>query len=443
MKIAILGAGESGVGAALLAQKTGAEAWVSDKGRIAEKYEQVLREHQIPFETGQHTEEKFFEADIIVKSPGIPDRAPLVQALKAKGKPVISEIEFAARHTGARIIAVTGSNGKTTTTSLIFHLVKAAGLDAGLGGNIGNSFAWLVATTSHAWYVLEISSFQLDDIVEFRPDIAVLLNITPDHLDRYDYRMENYAAAKFRITENQRNADLFIYGASDPVTAETLAHTAVAARKMGFAEAKGPGIAAWMEGMEMVLESGFRMDTGDMKLLGRHNALNAMAAVLAAQAAGLDDEEIRAGLRSFQPIEHRLEPVATVAGVAYINDSKATNVDAVGYALESMKKPTIWLAGGVDKGNDYVPLVHHVREKVKVIIVLGEYIEKFFQHFDHQDIYQVMSMQEAVQLASGLAVPGDTVLLSPACASFDLFKNYEDRGKQFKEAVNDLENSKS
>lgn len=437
MKIAILGAGESGVGAALLAKKIGAEVWLSDKGEIAEKYKQVLAENKIPFESGQHTKEKFFEAEMIVKSPGIPDRVALIQELKVKGKSIVSEIEFAARYTNDWIIAVTGSNGKTTTASLIFHLLKQAGKNVALGGNIGKSFAALIATESHEGYVLEVSSFQLDDIQQFRPKVSVLLNITPDHLDRYEYRLDLYADAKMRIAENQEATDTFIYGANDPVTRETMTRHSIAANPKGFALEQNSETVAWMEESEMVMKEGIRFDLAGIKLLGKHNQMNTMAAIMAVREMGLGEKEIIEGLYSFHPIEHRLEWVAEIEEVVYINDSKATNIDAVKYALDSMNRPTIWLAGGVDKGNDYQELESLVKNRVKAIIVLGEEIEKFSQHFD-KDIHQVMSMSEAIEKAVELAKKGDAVLLSPACASFDLFQNYEDRGRQFKSAVNKL-----
>ena len=436
MKIAILGAGESGVGAALLARQQGATVWVSDAGQIQEKYRQVLSKHDLPFEEGKHTEATFFEADIVIKSPGIPGSAPLVQALAAAGKPVISEIEFAARHCPGRIIALTGTNGKTTTTALTHHLMQAAGLDAALGGNIGRSFAGLLAESrAYDWYVLEISSFQLDDIQDFCPDIALLLNITPDHLDRYEGSMDRYAAAKFRITENQQSAHHFIYAADDPGMATRLAQHPTRAQRLEFGLKAQADRAAWMEGSLMQVLGKPLLDFSETQLLGPHNQLNALAAALAVLTAGGSREKVAAGLRSFRAIEHRLEPVGTFGGVTFINDSKATNVDAVGFALQSMTGPTLWLAGGVDKGNDYGPLAKEVDKWVKGIVVIGGGGEKLRQAFPKQPLWQTESMQEAVTVAREQAEGGDTVLLSPACASFDRFRNYEDRGRQFKAAI--------
>ncbi|TAE47013.1 MAG: UDP-N-acetylmuramoyl-L-alanine--D-glutamate ligase [Bacteroidetes bacterium] len=438
MNVAILGAGESGAGAAILAARLGGQVWLSDSGKIQETYREALLSRNIPFEEGAHTKEKFFEADIIVKSPGIPGTAPLVQELRAAGKEVISEIEFASRYTDVPVLAITGSNGKTTTTSLVYHLLRSAGVDAALGGNIGNSFAWLVAESPKpAYYVLEISSFQLDDIRSFRPKIALLLNITPDHLDRYAYSMDLYAAAKFRITENQQASDVFIYGQDDPETAARIGAYELKADLKPFALSRKEGSAAWMEGQDLMTPAGKVAGFGDMQLIGRHNQLNALAAVLAAQACGVGEADIEAGLKSFQPIAHRLEPVGELDGVRYINDSKATNVDSVFFALEGMTRPLVWLAGGVDKGNDYGPLQPFVKEKVKSIIVLGAYAEKFYRDFD-KPVVQVSTMHDAVTEARKRAVPGDVVLLSPACASFDLFRNYEDRGDQFRSAVQQM-----
>ena len=433
-KVIILGAGESGVGAAILAKKQGADVFVSDAGKIAESFLKILSEYQIPFEMEGHTIDKFFEADIIIKSPGIPDRVAVIQQLKAAGVPIISEIEYASRYTDARIIAITGSNGKTTTTSLVYHLLKQAGEDVGLGGNIGTSFAKLVAEEKHRAYVLEISSFQLDDIDTFKPEIALLLNITPDHLDRYGYELSAYGKAKMRIAENQNATDSFIYNLDDAETQNQLEVFQPQAKKMTFSLEKKQGSYAWLEKEKLVVEGEIAADFSEMRLLGRHNQMNTLAALLAVKSYGLKWAQIQEGLKSFESIEHRLEFVRDIGGVKYINDSKATNVDAVSYALEAVQAPIVWLAGGVDKGNDYTEIKALVNEKVKAIVVLGRHSEKFFRDFDVQ-VRQVMSMKEAIDLARQLAKPGDTVLLSPACASFDLFKNYEDRGRQFKALV--------
>ncbi|MDX2250222.1 MAG: UDP-N-acetylmuramoyl-L-alanine--D-glutamate ligase [Bacteroidia bacterium] len=439
-KTAILGGGESGVGAAILAKKQGQEVWLSDAGLIKENYKNELIQNAIPFEEGTHSIDKFFDADLIVKSPGIPGTVPIIQQLKAAGKAVISEIEYASRYTTARIIGITGSNGKTTTTSLIYHLLKAAGKDVGLGGNIGQSFALQVAMEKREGYVLEISSFQLDDIETFRPDVAVLLNITPDHLDRYSYSLDNYAAAKFRITENQTMQNAFIWCLEDEQSLRMMEKLSVLAKKQGFGLKKTPDSAAWMENNWLHLAaSGPVMDFREMNLLGRHNQVNTLAALLAVEAYGVDVKSLTPALKSFLPIEHRLEPCGEIKGVRYINDSKATNVDAVYFALEGLEGPIVWMAGGVDKGNDYQPLVSFVQEKVKAIVVLGEKKEKFLKAFN-VPVYQEMSMKSAVETAGKLSQPGDTVLLSPACASFDLFTNYEDRGKQFKAAVQEIIN---
>lgn len=436
-KIAILGAGESGVGAALLAQQQGASVWVSDAGKIADRFISVLKKHAIPFEEGSHTIDKFFDSDLVIKSPGIPEHAPIMREISAAQRPVISEIEYAFRLTGARIIAVTGSNGKTTTTSLIWHLLQAAGIKAALAGNIGKSFAWQVATDPQEIYVLEISSFQLDDIVDFRPEVAVLTNITPDHLDRYGYSLDRYGKAKFRITENQQLTDSFVYCLEDPETLRQMEVHEVAAQPWGFGLTRGlEGSRGWTKGSRLILDGAIWGDVERSQLLGQHNQRNMLAALLAVKAFGVSHSEaLEKGLYSFKAIEHRLEKVREPQGVLFINDSKATNVDAVYYALEGMSRPTIWLAGGVDKGNEYEVLQPLVRDKVKAIIVLGQHSEKFYRDFPETPTQQVDNMAEAVALANELASPGDAVLLSPACASFDLFQNYEDRGRQFKEAV--------
>ncbi|MFK7922548.1 MAG: UDP-N-acetylmuramoyl-L-alanine--D-glutamate ligase [Bacteroidia bacterium] len=435
-KIAILGAGESGVGAALLAKQQGAEVWVSDGGKIADRFRSVLTNHVIPFEEGKHTKETFFDSNLVIKSPGIPEHAAIVQEIRASHTPVISEIEYAFRCSGAKIIAITGSNGKTTTTSLIWHLAKAMGWDAALVGNIGKSFAWQVATDPKPLYVLEVSSFQLDDIDQFRPDIALLLNITPDHLDRYGYDIVRYGKAKFRIAENQRPDDTFIYSLDDPETHKQMPAHSIQAQALGFALEKQAKAAAWTEEMGLCVQNELWADFQLTQLLGPHNQLNALAALLAVNALGVPDRKpVVDGLYSFQAIEHRLEKVKEADGILYINDSKATNIDAVFHALKGLETPIIWLAGGVDKGNDYSVLAEMVKEKVKSLIILGEHREALDKAFPFVERLQVMSMEEGVRAAKKIARSGDVVLLSPACASFDLFQNYEDRGRQFKKEV--------
>lgn len=436
MKISILGAGESGVGAAILAQKRGEEVWISDAGKIKESYRHQLSEYNIPFEEGQHTKQKFFESDIVIKSPGIPETASIVQELRGADKYIISEVEYAFQCTTAKIIAITGSNGKTTTTALTYELLKSQGLNVEVGGNIGQSFALLVATKPSDYYVIELSSFQLDDIDKFCPHMAVLLNITADHLDRYAYDMSKYAAAKLKIGENQSINDLLIYNLDDPVSNEEMSKYNLRATRKSFSREALPQAEAWLEGNEMVVSEFGRFSQEDMQLMGKHNALNAMAALLIVKSLGLSaTETLRSALNSFEAIEHRLEKVAVVDGVTYINDSKATNVESVYYALESMTKPTIWIVGGIDKGNDYTVLETFVREKVKSIIVLGKNSEKFFQHFGYKPFSQGMTTTEVINLATEQAEPGDCVLLSPACSSFDLFQNYAQRGRIFKEEV--------
>lgn len=441
-KVIILGAGESGVGAAILAKKLGADVWVSDSKSISDKYKQVLVEEGIAFEENQHTFEKFFDADVVIKSPGIPEKAEAIQYLRRNKVSIVSEVEFAAHYTDAKLIAITGSNGKTTVTSLVYHLLKEAGYDVGLGGNIGQSFALQVARHPHALYVLEISSFQLDDVDIFHPNVAVLTNITEDHLDRYEYKLEKYASAKFRIGANQTEEDLFIYNAEDPVTLTEMEKHPLGAEMVAFGLQKSAGRKAWIEGNELVIvvEEEERYDFGTMQLVGKHNAANTLAAILAVRAIGMKPEEIAKHLPSFAPIEHRIERVAIVQEVEYINDSKATNTDSTWYALECMEKPVIWIAGGVDKGNDYGAILPLAKEKVKALIVLGPYKDKLIDNFTGlvPKVVHVMSMEEAVKTASALAVAGDCVLLSPCCASFDLFQNYEDRGRKFKAAVGSL-----
>ncbi len=431
--IVVLGAAESGVGAALLAALKGFEVFVSDKSAISDSYKSLLEENGIPYEEGQHTQERIFQAKEVIKSPGIPDNVPLVKALEEKGIPVISEIEFAGRYTTAKIVGITGSNGKTTTTLLTHHLLKSAGLNAGLAGNVGFGFAAHVATQPPVdLYVLELSSFQLDGIRKFRPDIAMLLNITPDHLDRYDYKLENYANAKFRIAMNQVESDLFLYNASDPNIRQYSAGKHFASKAVPLAIEQVQGAKIEVEGRVF--------DLSQTQLRGSHNAMNAVFAVQTALALGISEEAINAGLKTFKTAPHRLEKIADVDGVEYINDSKATNVDSVFYALQAMDRPVVWIVGGQDKGNDYEPLMALVREKVKAIVCMGVDNSKIVKVFAPilSEIRETRSAEEAVKVAQTLARPGDAVLLSPACASFDLFKNYEDRGDQFRAAVVDL-----
>lgn len=429
-ELIVLGGGESGVGAALLGQQKGFTVFVSDRGTIPERYQQTLREANIPFETGSHDEQRILQGELVVKSPGIPDEVPLVQALVAAGIPVISEIEFAGRYTDAFIIGITGSNGKTTTTRLTHHLLVSAGLDATMGGNVGLSFARQVATGKPAIYVLELSSFQLDGIDQFRPQIAMLLNITPDHLDRYAYRMENYIRSKFRILKNQRLGDQFLYNGDDPNILGALP----------TASADGPtrvNINRSMIQDGLLNVGGQQFDLRNTALIGQHNAMNALFAIHTALALKVDPALIQAGLNTYINAPHRMEKVGEVNGVRFINDSKATNVDSVFYALQAMTQPTVWIVGGQDKGNDYSPLLPLVQQRVKAIVCLGVDNTKLRETFGKMvpQLVETSSAREAVATAGQLATAGDTVLLSPACASFDLFKNYEDRGDQFRQAV--------
>ncbi len=445
-RVVVLGGAESGVGAAVLAKVKGFDVFLSDKGEIKEDYARTLKEWDIPFEQGGHTESLILSADEVVKSPGIPSTAPMVRALAAQGTHIVSEIEFASRYDSAKKICVTGSNGKTTTTSLIHYLLKEAGLDAGLGGNIGKSYAMQVATEKHDYYVLEISSFQLDDTYDFRPDIATITNITPDHLDRYDHKMENYVRAKFKITRNLRPEDCFIFSSDDAITIEHLSKIVLQAKMLPFTQKeKDLKQGAWLDGNRIVVkyeQSESELYLQELALGGKHNVYNSMAAALAAKASGIDDEVIRNSLKSFTPIEHRLEPVLSIRDVMYINDSKATNVDSAWYALECQTRPVVWIVGGTDKGNDYSVLDDLVREKVKAIVCLGVDNEKIHKAFGgivgEGAMVDTRSAAEAVKEASRLASAGDVVLLSPCCASFDLFENYEDRGRQFKQAVRQL-----
>jgi UDP-N-acetylmuramoylalanine--D-glutamate ligase len=444
-RLVVLGGAESGVGAAVLAKVKGFDVFLSDFGQIKEEYASELRKWDIPFEQGHHTEELVLNADEVVKSPGIPSTAPIVRKLAAQGTHIISEIEFAGRYDSARKICITGSNGKTTTTSLIYYLLKQAGLNVGLGGNIGKSYAYQVATEHYDYYVLEISSFQLDNVYDFRPDIAIITNITPDHLDRYDYKMENYVAAKFRITRNLRPEDCFIFDSDDEITIGHLDKIILKAKMLPFTQKKEVEQGAFLRDDKIVVkyeESESEIYIKELALGGKHNIYNSMAAALAAKAMDIEDEVIRESLSSFKAIEHRLEPVLSIKDVLYINDSKATNVDSAWYALECQTKPVVWIAGGTDKGNDYSVLEELVRTKVKAIVCLGVDNRKLHASFEGivgaDRMVDASSAEEAVQAASRFAKAGDVVLLSPCCASFDLFKNYEDRGEKFKEAVRNL-----
>ncbi|MDR2131242.1 MAG: UDP-N-acetylmuramoyl-L-alanine--D-glutamate ligase [Odoribacteraceae bacterium] len=441
-RLVILGGGESGVGAARLGVHLGYSVFLSDKGRLADRYRQALEEMHVTFEEGGHDEARIMEAALVVKSPGIPDTLPLIVALRGAGIEVISEIEFAGRHTNAPMYCITGSNGKTTTTLLLHHLLRCGGLDVGLAGNVGNSLAAQVAEGRHAAYVVELSSFQLDGMFRFRCDTAILTNITPDHLDRYDHRFENYVDSKFRIVNNMRSSDLFIYGVDCDVVRERVARSAIVPEAAGFTYGHDPRQAAWMEGERLVArwrDRLFSIDRQEISIQGRHNVYNALAALLAALRAGVSDDDLRRGLATFPQVEHRLEHVAVVNGVTYINDSKATNVDSAWYALDSVRQPVVWIAGGTDKGNDYEVLKALVREKVKVLICLGVDNAKLIKSFsDTCEVVDTHSLEEAMATVVARAEAGDVVLLSPCCASFDLFKNYEERGKQFKMKVMEL-----
>ena len=442
-RIVVLGGGESGVGSAVLAKVKGFDVFLSDMGKLSEKYSAMLKEWDIPFEQGQHTEDLILNADEVIKSPGIPETAPMVQKVLDKGIGVISEIEFAGRYDSAKKVCITGSNGKPTTTSLIYHLLQQAGLNVGLGGNIGKSYAYQVATEQHDIYVLELSSFQLDNVYDFKADIAIITNITPDHLDRYGYNMENYVKSKFRITRNMSSEDCFIFCSDDEITINHLNKIVVQAQKLPFTQKNEVEQGAFVKEDRMVVrykEQECDMYLQELALGGKHNVYNSMAAALAAKAMDIDNQVIRDGLATFQAVEHRLENVLSIREVLYINDSKATNVDAAWYALECQTRPVIWIVGGTDKGNDYSTLVDLAREKVKAIICMGLDNAKIHAAFEGvvPQMHDVTSAQAAVKLADSLAVAGDVVLLSPCCASFDLFKNYEDRGRQFKEAVRNL-----
>ena len=441
-RIVILGAAESGVGAAILAKKQGFDVFVSDMSQIKDRYKKMLDDRGIVWEEGKHSVELIVNADEVIKSPGIPDESPVVQKVLERNIPVISEIEFAGRYTDAQMICITGSNGKTTTTTLTYHIFKAAGYDVGLAGNIGHSLALQVAEEPHKYYVIELSSFQLDNMYDFRANIAILLNITPDHLDRYGNNMQNYVDAKMRILQNQTADDAFIYWNEDPIIQRELSKYDIKAFKYPFSLLKENGSIGYIEEGQYIIEqpTPFNMEQESLSLSGRHNIYNSLAAGIAGNIAGIKKETIRQSLSSFKGVEHRLEKVCKVRGVEYINDSKATNVDACWYALESMKTPTILIIGGKDKGNDYEPIKQLVLQKCKALVYLGADNTKLHNFFDPLGlpVRDTSSMEDCVKACYELAEPGDTVLLSPCCASFDLFHNMEDRGDQFKTLVRNL-----
>lgn len=436
MRLVVLGAAESGVGAAILAQKKGYDVFVSDMGSIKPKYKEMLDAHHIAWEEGHHTQGLILNADEVVKSPGIPETVPMVAALVKQGTPILSEIEFAARYTSARMICITGSNGKTTTTSLIYHILQKAGVDVGLAGNIGHSLALQVAEAPHSTYVIELSSFQLDNMYRFKADIAVLLNITPDHLDRYDFCMQNYVNSKMRIMQNQGEADTFIYWMQDEYVPAELKKHAAGAKLCGFTDEPAAGSAGFADGDTFTISAPvpFTMPMAELSLPGRHNLRNSLAAAMATLAAGVSAEVVREGLSDFPGVEHRLEKAGTVGGIHFVNDSKATNVDACYCALESMRTPVVLILGGKDKGNDYAQIMPLVRQKCRALVYMGVDNAKLHVNFDELGIpvADTHSMRECLENAVRLAQPGDTVLLSPCCASFDLFQNMEDRGEQFK-----------
>ncbi len=442
-RLVILGGGESGVGTAILGKQKGYEVFVSDFGKIKDHYKEVLTINGIKWEEETHTDKKIFNADVVMKSPGIPDKSDVVKRLHEAKIPVISEIEFAVQFTKAKTIGITGSNGKTTTTMLTYHLLKSGGLNVGLGGNIGKSFAWQVAEDKYDYYVLELSSFQLDGILNYRPDVAIITNISPDHLDRYEYKYEKYIASKFRITMNQTQDDFLIYDADDQAIADWLKNNKTNAQLIPFSLTQTFKKGAYLKQNKMevnINEEEFIMETESIALEGKHNLKNAMAATSVAKLMKIRKETIRESLSNFQGVEHRLEKVLKIQNVQYINDSKATNVNATFFALDSMTVPTVWIVGGVDKGNDYAELMPLVREKVKAIVCLGVDNKKIIDAFGSvvDVMIEVHSMADAVKMSSRMAEKGDAVLLSPACASFDLFENYEDRGRQFKQAVQNL-----
>ncbi len=439
-RIVVLGGGISGYGSAILAKKEGFEVLLSDSGRIADRYKERLDEWCVPYEEGGHSEEYILGAAEVIKSPGIPDKAPIVRKIRECGIPVISEMEFAARYSSARTVCITGSNGKTTTTSLIYKVLRDAGVNVGLGGNIGESYAYQVATEQFDWHVLELSSFQLDGMFRFKADVGVLMNITPDHLDRYDYKFENYAASKMRITQNQGPTEQFIYMFDDAVIASQMESGAVASHLLPFSARTAQTEGAWIDGDKIrvvALGRELEIDTRRMQIKGIHNCYNAMAAAMAAIAVGVDSESIVRSIENFGGVEHRLERAGVIDGVEWINDSKATNVDSVWYALESMTRPVVWIAGGTDKGNDYSPLMDFARAKVHTLVCMGLDNAKLVESFTGviPTVVSTDSLDAAMSAAREAAREGDAVLLSPACASFDLFKNYEHRGQLFKQWV--------
>ena len=441
-RIVVLGAAESGAGAAVLAKKEGFDVFVSDMSTIKDKYKELLNNHEIVWEEGHHTEELILNADEIIKSPGIPENAPMILKIKEKNIPIISEIEFAGRYTDAKMICITGSNGKTTTTSLIYHILKHAGYNVGLAGNIGKSLALQVAEEQHDYYVIELSSFQLDNMYDFKADIAVLMNITPDHLDRYDFKMQNYVDAKMRIIQNQTPKDAFVFWNDDPIVAAELKKYNIKARLCPFSEFKSNSVIGYVDQDEYVIEgpTPFNMEQEELALRGKHNLYNSLAAGITADLAGVSNDQIREGLKTFEGVEHRLEKAGRVRGVEFINDSKATNVNACWYALDSMRTPVVLILGGKDKGNDYSEISDLVREKCIGLVFLGVDNSKLHAAFDSFGIpiADVRSMKDCVDECFKMAKPGSTVLLSPCCASFDFYKNMEDRGEQFKECVKNL-----
>ncbi|MFN0275012.1 MAG: UDP-N-acetylmuramoyl-L-alanine--D-glutamate ligase [Chitinophagales bacterium] len=442
-KIVILGSGESGTGAAILAKRKGYDVFVSDKGKIKEMYKRKLDAEEISYEEGNHNYEVIFSADEIIKSPGVQEKFEVMKKVREKNIPVVGEIEFAWRYCEGKVVAITGSNGKSTCTSLTYHLLSKAGLNVAIGGNIGISFAELIANGKHDYYVLEVSNFQLDDAITFKPYIAILLNITPDHLDSYNYQFEKYIDSKFRITMNQTSEDYFIYCADDPVVTEEMKSHTCNATQLTFTLADDSKRNAWMQGENIFIQfnqNKTTMTINDLALQGKHNRYNSMAAAIAGHVLEIKSETIRESMMDFRGLEHRLEFVAKVHGISFINDSKATNVNSTWYALESQSEPIIWIAGGVDKGNDYALLNEMVKQKVKAIVCLGTDTRKLHEAFSKQVemIINTESMEDAVQMAYRLGKNGDVVLLSPACASFDLFENYEDRGNQFKQKVREL-----
>jgi UDP-N-acetylmuramoylalanine--D-glutamate ligase len=442
-KLVILGAGESGAGSAVLALKQGFDVFVTDKGVIREQYRKILDDNKIEWEEGRHSEGRILEADEVIKSPGIKEDAPIVSLIREKGIPVISEIEFAGRYARGKKICVTGSNGKTTVTNLIYHILKKAGMNVAMTGNVGNSFAMAVAEKDYDYYVIELSSFQLDGMFDFRADIAVLMNITPDHLDRYGYDFQNYIDSKFRITRNQGKSEFLIYWADDPVIKAELTKKEYGMTLLPFSDSTSENMVAFIENNELMIDYQYKtnlMSIHELALKGRHNTYNSMAAAIAGKVLNIRKDIIRESLADFQGVEHRLEPVIKVSGISFINDSKATNVNSTWYALECMETPVVWIVGGIDKGNDYSELFPVVKQKVKAVVCLGKDNRKILEAFTDKvpTVIEAFSMDEAVRSAYYLAKKGETVLLSPACASFDLFNNYEDRGRQFKAAVRNL-----